>query len=100
MLIATGVLIALVLAVMTGTTVHVLQGLGWVPATATGFTLPIWAGSWLGLFATWQGLAAQAGALIVVLGSYALAREIQVRRPQRRARAGGAAATPPPAPAP
>jgi high-affinity iron transporter len=86
MLIATGVLIALVLAVMTGTTIHVLQGLGWLPSTSTGFTLPIWANSWLGLYATWQGLAAQAGALLVVLGSYVVAREIQVRRPRRRAR--------------
>ena len=34
MLIATGVLIALVLAVMTGTTVHVMQGLGWLPQLA------------------------------------------------------------------
>ena len=40
MLIATGVLIAVVLAVMTGTTAHVLQGLGWLPSTPTGFTAP------------------------------------------------------------
>ncbi len=86
MLIATGVLIAVVLAVMTGTTVHVLQGLGWLPATPAAFDLPIWANSWLGLYATWEGLAAQALALLVVLGSYFAAREIQVRAPQRRVR--------------
>jgi high-affinity iron transporter len=86
MLIATGVLIAVVLAVMTGTTAHVMQGLGWLPATPTGFSLPVWANSWLGLYATWEGLAAQFGALVVVLGSYVVAREVQVRGPRRRAR--------------
>ena len=55
MLIATGVLIALVLAVMTGTTVHVMQGLGWLPSSPTGFTVPLWANRWLGIYATWEG---------------------------------------------
>jgi high-affinity iron transporter len=101
MLIATGLLIALVLAVMTGTTVHVMQGLGWLPSTPTPFAVPLWASRWLGVYATWEGLAAQIGALAIVLGSYVAAREIQVRRPQRRALASTAtAATPPPAPAP
>ena len=86
MLIATGVMIAVVLAVMTGATVHVMQGLGWLPATPTAFNLPIWANSWLGLYATWEGIAAQGLALLVVLGSYFVAREIQVRAPQRRNR--------------
>jgi high-affinity iron transporter len=84
MLIATGVLIALVLAVMTGTTVHVMQGLGWVPSTPTGFTLALWANSWLGIYATWEGLATQVGAILFVVGSYVLARELQ--SPERRAR--------------
>jgi FTR1 family protein len=86
MLIATGVLIALVLAVMTGTTVHVMQGLGWLPATRAAFDLPTWANSWLGLYATWEGIGAQLGALVVVLGSYFLARELQVGSLKRRRR--------------
>jgi FTR1 family protein len=85
MLIATGVLIAVVLAVMTGATVHVLQGLGWLPSSPASFTLPIWTNQWLGLYATWEGIALQLAALVVVLGSYFVAREIQVRGPQRRA---------------
>jgi FTR1 family protein len=85
MLIATGVLIALVLAVMTGTTVHVMQGLDWLPSTPTGFTTALWVNSWLGLYATWQGIASQAGALLFVVGSYVVARELQSRGPQRRA---------------
>jgi high-affinity iron transporter len=90
MLIATGVLIALVLAVMTGATAHVLQGLGWMPATPTSFALPIWANSWLGLYATWEGIASQLAALIAVVGSYVVAREVQVRAPRRRAQAAAA----------
>jgi high-affinity iron transporter len=86
MLIITGVLIGLVLAIMVGTTAHNLQGIGWIPATATGFTVPFWWNTWFGIFPTWQGIAAQAAALIFVFGSYALARELQTRRPQRRAR--------------
>ncbi|HEY3612087.1 MAG TPA: FTR1 family protein [Gaiellales bacterium] len=86
MLIVTGALIGLVLAVMVGTTVHNLQGVGWVPADGAGFTVPFWWNTWFGIFPTWQGLAAQAGALMFVFGSYALARELQTKRPQRRAR--------------
>jgi len=85
MLIATGVLIALVLAVMTGTTAHVLQGLGWLPSTPTAFAVPVWMSRWLGIYGTWEGIACQLAALLAVFGSYVVAREIQVRAPQRRA---------------
>jgi high-affinity iron transporter len=85
MLILTGVLIALVLAVMVGTTVHNLQGIGWLPSTATSFEVSINWSMWLGVYPTWEGVGAQLGALVFVLGSYFAAREIQVKRPQRRA---------------
>lgn len=83
MLIATGVLIGLVLGVMVGATVHSLQGLGWVPSTPTGFDLQLWWGQWLGVYATWEGIGAQLAALLVVYGSYALARALQTRRYRR-----------------
>jgi FTR1 family protein len=83
MLIVTGVLIGLVLGVMVGTTVHSLQGLGWVPSTPTGFDLQLWWGQWLGVYATWEGIAAQLAALLAVYGSYALARQLQSRRHRR-----------------
>jgi high-affinity iron transporter len=85
MLIATGVLIAVVLAVMTGATAHVLQSLGWLPSTPTSFAVPLWASRWLGIYGTWEGIACQLGALLVVLGSYVVAREVQVGRLRRRA---------------
>ena len=85
MLIATGVLIGLVLAVMVGTTAHSLQGLGWMPSTPTGFALQPWWGKWLGVYATWQGIGAQLAALLAVYGSYAAARQVQRRRRRRAA---------------
>jgi high-affinity iron transporter len=86
MLILTGVLIALVLAVMVGTTVHNLQGIGWVASTPTSFRVPLSWSIWLGVYPTWEGIGAQCAALVFVLGSYFAAREIQVKRPQRQAR--------------
>jgi high-affinity iron transporter len=84
MLIATGVLIAVVLAVMVGNTAHVLQGLGWLPSSPTSFDVPVWMSRWLGLFATYQGLALQLVALLAVVGSYVVARELQVNAPRRK----------------
>lgn len=71
MLIVTGVMISLVLVVMVGNTMHVLQVVGWAPMTAVpGLVVPYWTGVWFGIFATWQGLIAQAITLGVVVGSY------------------------------
>jgi high-affinity iron transporter len=86
MLIITGVLIALVLAVMVGTTIHNLQAIGWVANTPTPFKVPLSWNIWLGVYATWQGIVAQLGALVFVIGSYFAAREVQIKRPARRAR--------------
>jgi high-affinity iron transporter len=80
MLILTGLLIALVLAVMSGITAHTMQGLGWLPIHDTPFRTPFWATTWLGLFPTWETIGVQIGALVFVLGSYALARRLQTTR--------------------
>jgi high-affinity iron transporter len=80
MLIATGVLIGIVLAVMTGVTVQNLQGLGWIPTTPMGIDLSLTWGRWLGVYPNWEGSGAQLAALLVVYGSYALARAMQLRR--------------------
>jgi high-affinity iron transporter len=86
MLIATGVLIAIVLVVMVGQTARTMQGTGWLPITPAPFDVPYWAGLWFGVFPTWETLVAQAGAFAFVIGSYFLAQEVKVKRPQRRAR--------------
>jgi high-affinity iron transporter len=79
--VATGLLITGVLAVLVGHTVQTMQVVGWAPITpVTGLTLPFWTGTWLGVFPTWEGLLAQAGAVVFVLGSYVAAEAIRRRR--------------------
>jgi high-affinity iron transporter len=59
MLIATGILITWVLVVMVGTTVQTMQKVGWLAVSPIeGLELPYWAGLWLGLYPTWQGVLA------------------------------------------
>ena len=89
MLILTGALIALVLAVMVGTTVHNMQGIGWLPSSPTSFAVSLDLSRWLGIYGTWQGIGAQLGSLVFVVGSYFVARELKVKGPARRARARG-----------
>jgi high-affinity iron transporter len=84
MLIATGVLIAVVLVVMVGQTARTMQGTGWLPITPAPFDVPYWAGLWFGVFPTWETLISQVGAFVFVIGSYFLAQEVKVKRPQRK----------------
>ena len=65
MLIATGVLIAVVLVVMVGQTARTMQGTGWLPITPAPFDVPYWAGLWFGVFPTWETLIAQVGGVRV-----------------------------------
>lgn len=97
MLVATGVLVGFVLCVMIGGTALTFQELGWLPAHATPFTLPGWMGSWFEMYSTWETLGAQALAGLFVVGSYHLAREMKVRRPQRRGEQPATRAAEPPA---
>lgn len=61
-----------------------MQGLGWLPSTPAGFGVSVWVTSWLGVYATWEGLASQLVAVLFVVGSYFVARELH--SPRRRAR--------------
>jgi high-affinity iron transporter len=84
MLIATGLLITWVLVVMVGTTVQTLQKIGWLAVSPIeGLDLPYWAGLWLGLYPTWEGLVSQGGAVALVLGSYVAAEQLRARRRRR-----------------
>jgi high-affinity iron transporter len=68
---------------VVGQAVHTLRGLDWVPTTSAGSDLNLGWGRWLGLYPTWEGIAAQLAALAIVYGSYALARGLQRRRRRR-----------------
>jgi high-affinity iron transporter len=94
MLIVTGVLIGFVLVVMVGQTARTMQGTGWLPITPIHIEPPYWLGLWFGVFPTWETIGAQSLAMGFVIGSYFLAQEVKVKRPQRRAKAPGAVPAP------
>jgi high-affinity iron transporter len=83
MLVATGVLLGFVLLVMVGESVQELQLAGWLPTHTVGIALPGWVGLWFALFPTVEGIAAQALAAVLVIGSYFLAEYVRVKRPRR-----------------
>jgi high-affinity iron transporter len=84
MLVLTGVLLAVVLVVMTGGTALTFQDLGWLPSTPLPFAVPGWLGSWFEIYGTYETIACQLAAAILVVGSYVLAEQLKVRRPARR----------------
>ncbi len=92
MLIITGFMIAFVLVTMVGNTIHVMQVVGWMPITPIeNLVLPYWTGVWLGLYATWEGVIAQALAMIFVVGSYFAAEWSHDRSQRARIEASMAA---------
>ncbi|MCS6847054.1 MAG: FTR1 family protein [Anaerolineae bacterium] len=91
MLIATGVMIGFVLLVMVGNTAHIMQVVGWLPLTPIRWLpLPYWFGIWFGTYATVEGLALQVAAAVFVIGSFFLAKHLQMRRAFAPARATSA----------
>ena len=85
MLIATGGLIGLVLVVMVGQTARTMQGTGWLPITPLDWEIPSSFGLWFGIFPSVETIGAQIAAIAFVLGSYFVATEMKVKRPQRKA---------------
>jgi high-affinity iron transporter len=93
MLVATGVLITAVLVALVGQTVQTMQAVAWAPVSPAPVELPYWSGVWLGVYPTWEGLGAQAGAALFVVGSYVVAEAFRARR-RRRLMARAAPSTP------
>ena len=84
MLIATGILMTWVLVILVGTTVQTFQVVGWMPVTPIeGLQLPYWTGTWLGIYPTWEGVAAQVAAAVFVIGSYIAAEQVRARKRRR-----------------
>ena len=92
MLIVTGVLIALVLVVMVGNTARTLQGVGWISINPMDVEFPLWMGTWLGVFPTWETIGAQVAALVFVVGSYFLAEWVRKRQVRKAVESQGEAA--------
>lgn len=85
MLIATGVLLAIVLVVMVGESAQELQQANWLTTTTLPLPIPAWMGTWFAVFPTAESLIAQVLAFILVIGSYMAARYTQIWRPRRQA---------------
>jgi high-affinity iron transporter len=83
MLVATGVLITVVLVALVGQTVQTMQAVGWLPVSPAPVELPYWSGVWLGVYPTWEGLGAQVGAALFVVGSYVVAEALRSRKRRR-----------------
>lgn len=78
MLIFTGIMLGAVLFVMTGEQVQEMQLAHWLPTTSVpwiGTKIPKWMGLWFSIFPTVETLMGQAIALVLVLGSYVIARQ-------------------------
>lgn len=101
MLIVTGVLIAIVLMVMCGSTARTFIDLGWLPVHRTPFSVPNWLGAWFEIYPYWETIAIQLGAGVFVVGSYYLAEAAKRGRLERAvARNQSAQARNQPIPAP
>jgi high-affinity iron transporter len=87
MLVLTGVLVGVVLVVMIGGTALSFADLGWIPKHSTPFDVPQWMGAWFEIYPYWETIGAQVLAAVFVVGSYYLAEELKVRRPQRHGKA-------------
>ena len=86
MLILTGVMLGAVLLVMVGESVQELQLAHWLPTTELNVSIPGWMGMWFAVFPNVEGLVAQGGAALLVVGSYVVAQYLRVWRPLQRAR--------------
>ncbi len=80
MLVTTGVLLGGVLLVMVGEQAQEMQLAHWISTTPVPWLTPIipdWAGLWFAIFPTYETLAAQLLAAIVVIGSYYGAKRVR-----------------------
>ncbi|NRD77035.1 FTR1 family protein [Bacillus sp. BRMEA1] len=80
MLVFTGALLVVVLAVMVGETVQEMQLAGWISTTNLNINIPNWAGVWFCIFPTVETLSFQALAVFYVLGSYFAARYLTKKK--------------------
>lgn len=87
MLVVTGVLVIFVLFTFLGSTVRIFQTIGWLPVhPIPGLDLPAWAGVWLGLYPTWEGLLIPFATFAYVGGMWLWVKFASRRAERREAR--------------
>ena len=83
MLISTGILLGVVLLVMVGEEAQEMQLAHWISRTDINWltnVIPAWMGMWFAVFPTYETMATQLLAAILVVGSYYGARQMLQRR--------------------
>ena len=83
MLISTGILLGVVLLVMVGEEAQEMQLAHWISRTDISWltnVIPVWMGMWFAVFPTYETMAAQLVAAILVVGSYYAASQMLQRR--------------------
>ena len=67
LLVVTGVLVVSIMVSFLGSTTRLFQTVGWLPVhPVPGLHVPTWAGLWLGLYPSWEGLLIPPLALVYV----------------------------------
>jgi high-affinity iron transporter len=102
LLVITGVLVVSIMVTFLGSTVRLFQTVGWLPVhPIPGLQIPSWAGLWLGLYPSWEGILIPPLALVYVGGAWLYLKLTSGAGPEETAPAPGVAAAPrPPAHAP
>ena len=88
MLISTGILLGVVLLVMVGEEAQEMQLARWISQTDISWLtndIPDWMGMWFAVFPTYETMATQLLAAILVVGSYYSANHMRQRRADSRA---------------
>ncbi len=71
LLVVTGVLVVSIMVSFFGSTARLFQTVGWLPIhSIKGLTVPTWAGTWLGLYPSWEGILIPMLALVYVGGAW------------------------------
>ncbi len=71
LLVVTGVLVVSIMVTFFGSTVRLFQTVGWLPIHPISWlTVPPWAGLWLGLYPSWEGILIPPLALVYVGGAW------------------------------
>ncbi|WCK54890.1 FTR1 family protein [Aneurinibacillus sp. Ricciae_BoGa-3] len=84
MLVFTGALLVVVLAVMMGETVQEMQLAGWISTTAIRIQIPDWMGVWFCIFPTVETLTSQVVAVVYVVGCYMAAHYLTKKKANKQ----------------
>ena len=92
LLVVTGVLVVSIMVSFLGSTTRLFQTVGWLPVhPVPGLHVPAWAGLWLGLYPSWEGLLIPPLALVYVGSAWLWQKWTSARGQQRLAAATRAA---------